>query len=109
MLAEQQVIPAEWVAVSIKDQGHPPDYYEQSFGPHILNAAGGGYYQYMWYGLERESGADDFFAAGKYGQIIYISPQANLVIVRHGDSYGPGMDLFDWIEILYRVASQLKD
>jgi CubicO group peptidase (beta-lactamase class C family) len=102
----EQVISEEWIAESIKDQGHSAAYYETSFGPEILNAADGGYYQYMWYGLEREGGADDFYAAGKYGQIIYVSPQANLVIVRHGETYGPGMGLFDWIEIFYSFATQ---
>ncbi len=101
-----QVISEAWIAESIMDQNHSPTYYETSFGPEILNAAEGGYYQYMWYGLNRDGGADDFYAAGKYGQIIYVSPQANLVIVRNGETYGPGMGLFDWIEIFYDFASQ---
>ena len=102
----EQVISEQWIAESIMDQGHPAEYYDTSFGPEIRDAAEGGYYQYMWYGLEREGGANDFYAAGKYGQIIYISPQANLVIVRSGETYGPDMGLFDWIEIFYSVASQ---
>jgi len=102
----EQVISEQWIAESIKDQGHSAAYYESSFGPEILNAAEGGYYQYMWYGLNRDGGADDFYAAGKYGQIIYVSPQANLVIVRNGETYGPGMGLFDWIEIFYSFTSQ---
>ncbi len=101
----EQVISEPWIAESTMDQGHPAEYYDTSFGPEIRDAAQGGYYQYMWYGLEREGGANDFYAAGKYGQIIYISPQANLVIVRNGETYGPGMDLFDWIEIFYDFAS----
>lgn len=102
----EQVISALWIAESIMDQGHPSAYYDTSFGPQIRDAAQGGYYQYMWYGLEREGGANDFYAAGKYGQIIFISPQASLIIVRNGETYGPGMGLFDWIEIFYHVASQ---
>lgn len=102
----EQVISALWIAESIMDQGHPSAYYDTSFGPEIRDAAQGGYYQYMWYGLEREGGANDFYAAGKYGQIIFISPQASLIIVRNGETYGPGMGLFDWIEIFYHVASQ---
>lgn len=102
----EQVISALWIAESIMDQGHPSAYYDTSFGPQIRDAAQRGYYQYMWYGLEREGGANDFYAAGKYGQIIFISPQASLIIVRNGETYGPGMGLFDWIEIFYHVASQ---
>lgn len=101
----EQVISAQWIKESIQDEGHPEDYYERSFGPEIRDAAEGGYYQYMWYGLIRDGGVDDFYAAGRYGQIIYVSPQANLVIVRNGETYGPGMGLFDWIEIFYEVAS----
>ena len=101
----EQVISEQWIAESIMDQGHPAEYYDTSFGPEIRDAAEGGYYQYMWYGLGREGGANDFYAAGKYGQIIYISPQANLVIVRNGETYGPGIGLFDWIEIFYDFAS----
>ena len=101
----EQVISAQWIKESIQDEGHPEDYYETSFGPEIRDAAEGGYYQYMWYGLKRDGGVDDFYAAGKYGQIIYVSPQANLVIVRNGETYGPNMGLFDWIEIFYEVAS----
>ena len=101
----EQVISAQWIKESIQDEGHPEDYYERSFGPEIRDAAEGGYYQYMWYGLKRDGGVDDFYAAGKYGQIIYVSPQANLVIVRNGETYGPNMGLFDWIEIFYEVAS----
>ena len=43
-----------------------------------------GYYKYMWLGYEREDGDYDFFAHGKYGQVIYVSPKYNVVIVRTG-------------------------
>lgn len=102
----EQIISEDWITASTLDQGHPDEYYDTSFGPEIRDAAEGGYYQYMWYGLEREGGGNDFYAAGRYGQIIYVSPRANLVIVRNGETYGPDMDLFDWIEIFYHVASQ---
>jgi CubicO group peptidase (beta-lactamase class C family) len=103
----EQVISAQWIKESIRDEGHPGDYYETSFGPEIRDAAEGGYYQYMWYGLKRDGGVDDFYAAGRYGQLIYVSPQANLVIVRNGETYGPEMGLFDWIEILYSFSSAM--
>ena len=102
----EQIISEDWITASTLNQGHPDEYYNTSFGPEIRDAAQGGYYQYMWYGLERESGENDFYAAGRYGQIIYVSPQANLVLVRNGETYGPDMGLFDWIEIFYHVASQ---
>ena len=50
-----------------------------------------GYYQYMWWG-----NTEAFFAWGKYGQHIYICPQKELLIVRHGKSEGdvPWNDIF---------------
>ena len=103
-----QVIPEDWVAESIKEDPvfQDPICHGTSFGPELFEVAEGGYYQYMWYGLNRENGADDFFAAGKYGQYIYISPQVNLIIIRNGEQYGPGLSYFDWIEIFYNFASE---
>ena len=102
----EEVISETWISESTQDQGHPDEYYQNSFGPEILNAAEGGYYQYMWYGLKREGMVDDFYAAGRYGQLIYFSPESNLIIVRNGETYGPDMGLFDWVDIFYDVASQ---
>ena len=45
-------------------------------------------YKYMWYSTENAKGSHDFYAAGKYGQYIYISPENNTVIVRTGNSTG---------------------
>lgn len=106
-----QVIPEQWVSESIQGEHDLGDasYYETSFGPEIFNAANGGYYKYMWYGLTREDGADDFFAAGNKGQFIYVSPQANLIIVRNGVTYGAGLGEFDWVEIFYHFSTQILD
>jgi CubicO group peptidase (beta-lactamase class C family) len=106
---EDQVIPEQWIAESIQSNYDSKDeaYYQSSFGPKIFATASGGYYQYMWYGLTRENGADDFYAAGNKGQLIYISPQANLIIIRNGESYGPNLDHFEWIEIFYDFSTHL--
>lgn len=105
----EQVISEGWIQESILGEHNPQEerYYETSFGPEIFNAANGGYYQYMWYGLAREGGPDDFFAAGNKGQFIYMSPQANLIIVRNGESYGQDMGEFDWIEIFYHFSTRM--
>ena len=108
---EDQIISEDWIKESVRGSHTAEDktYYETSFGPEIFNAANGGYYQYMWYGLAREGGADDFFAAGNKGQFIYVSPQANLIIIRNGVSYGQGLGEFDWIEIFYHFSTQVLD
>ena len=104
-----QVIPAEWVTESIAENPKfgDPDYYGEDFGLKIYEIANGGYYQDMWYGLHRDGKADDFFAEGAHGQIIYVSPQANLIIVRNGEQYGPDGGIFGWVEIFYQVASEM--
>lgn len=49
-------------------------------------------YGFYWWGIQRE-GRYDFYANGRFGQFIYICPEAKLVIVRHGTGHG---GLNDW-------------
>ncbi len=61
----------------------------------------------MWWGLERRDGSYDYFADGKFGQYIYVSPSNHVVIVRNGKLDG-GVDsspmLFrDLVEALSRT------
>lgn len=104
-----QVVPASWVADSIQEDPvrRGAAYYPDEFGQGLFNAASGGYYKYMWYGLHREGVANDFFASGAEGQYLYISPAKQLIIVRHGIDYGDGMGTFDWIELFYEIASSI--
>ena len=50
----------------------------------------------MWYGFKRGEDQPDFAAEGDRGQIIYVSPHKNLIIVRNGDNYGIPGD--EWAE-----------
>ena len=63
-----------------------------------------GYYKYMRWGLPRNEGEYDFSAVGNHGQYIYISPQAELIIVRNGERFGIEYD--EWLHILYRFGSE---
>ncbi len=54
-------------------------------------------YQYLWWIDEARS---SFFANGDHGQFIYVDPDADIVIVRHGT--GPGN--VDWIPLLGDIA-----
>jgi len=105
-----QVVPEDWVSESIQEYAdfQDPAYHGEDFGRKIYEAAEGGYYGNMWYGLYRDGGPDDFFAEGNHGQIIYVSPQVNLIIVRNGETYGPGFDEMAWIELFYQLASEMK-
>ena len=104
-----QVIPEDWVTESIQENPdfQNPIYRGEDFGRVVFEVAQGGYYQYMWYGLNREGGPNDFFAEGNHGQIIFVSPQTNLIVVRNGETYGPGFGVFGWIEIFYQLASEM--
>lgn len=58
-------------------------------------------YQYMWYSVDNAKGGKDFFANGKYGQILYVSPTDNTVILRTGTSEGK-IDI--WMYVLMQLA-----
>ena len=65
-----------------------------------MDASGIGY-QYMWYSMQTEKGGYDFFAHGKYGQYLYVSPENETVIVRTGTAEG----INTWILPLYQMAA----
>ncbi len=98
-----QVIPSEWVLEStqIDQLTHQASYYPgmQDFYD------SGGYYKYMWWGFSRGEGSYDFFAAGDRGQLVYVSPQKNLIIVRNGFTYGD----IDWWELAYDLAGEISE
>jgi len=105
----RRVFPAAWIRESTRElkTRSTHDYYRDEFGKKIFGAAHGGYYSHFWYGLRRKgSPRDDFFAAGNKGQIIYVSPYANLVIVRFGRE--DGIDFWRWISAFYETASAMR-
>ncbi len=96
-----QVLPSEWVAEStrIDRSTHRASYYHgmQDF----YNS--GGYYKYMWWGFSRDEDSYDFSAEGDRGQLIYVSPQKKLIIVRNGFTYGD----VNWWELAYDLADEI--
>jgi CubicO group peptidase (beta-lactamase class C family) len=58
-------------------------------------------YRYMWYSMENNQGGHDFFAAGKYGQYLYVSPENGVVIVRTGTDTG---NVVFWPEVFQQIA-----
>lgn len=94
----QQVVPKHWVAESTHMQEKDTSYF---IGWHDTNA-----YGYYWWGLQAKDGSYDYYARGKHGQFIYISPVNNTVIVRTGSSLGK---VWDWPEVLQKIANIAHD
>ena len=61
-----------------------------------------GYRYFWWLDVERPG---RFYAMGKYGQYIYVAPDANTVVVRLGRNSRVGN--VTWLAILREVADQL--
>ena len=76
-------------------------YYPEDF----IFKSGQGYYKYLWWGMQRRENEVDPMALGNYGQFIYLSPHKNLIIVRHGESYG--VESSDWVDLFYSFASEI--
>jgi len=80
----KQILPAEWVAESTKPNTKPFEV-AQSW------EEAGGYYGYHWWGLNNADGTYDFSARGNLGQMIYVAPRKNMVIVRFGNEADPNV------------------
>lgn len=102
--AGRQVIPKKWVEESTRP--YLPDNYASYYPDWFGDLPGQGYYEYMWWGMARESGRFDFAAEGDRGQFIYVSPENSLVIVRHGIDYGIPYD--EWLELFHEFAGELQ-
>jgi CubicO group peptidase (beta-lactamase class C family) len=101
-----RIIPAEWVAESTRADTSVDyrAYYPDSF----IFTDGQGYYKYMWWGMQRDTQNYDFMALGNHGQLIYVSPQKNLIILRFGESYGEFDSAQGWVEIFYAFATAIS-
>ncbi len=97
-----QVIFKAWIDESTRPLF--PQNYADYYSDWYALLPGEGHYKYMWYSLVRGGDVYDFAAEGNKGQFIYVSPQANLVIVRSGIEYGIPSE--DWFQLFYEFASQ---
>ncbi len=75
-----QILPETWVRESTA-----PD--PSDIRPFEVNQSWqerGGYYGYHWWGMNNADGTYDYAARGHLGQIIYVAPRKNMVVVRFG-------------------------
>jgi CubicO group peptidase (beta-lactamase class C family) len=98
----RQVVPADWVAESTRmdpasDRG---SYYPDDF--ELPSAEIG--YGYMWWGICRGEDGCDFAAEGNLGQLIYVSPRSNLIMVKNSSGYGD-LSWRQWDDLFSRVAT----
>lgn len=77
-----QIIPEEWVHASTEPLSPDIRDWDPIFQDFLSD---GGYYKYHWAGYRIAESVYDFWAAGHYGQYIYIAPRKDVVIVRLGD------------------------
>ncbi|WP_284036944.1 serine hydrolase [Neobacillus sp. 114] len=97
----QQILNEIWVKQStLSDFPLNNDEYKGSF---LENSNIG--YKYMWYSTPNNNGSLDFFAMGKYGQYLYMSPENNLVILRTGISVG---NVDSWTDVFKEVSLKLS-
>ena len=61
-------------------------------------------YKYMWYSTPSAQSGYDIIAWGKSDQIMYISPENDLVILRTGKTDG---GVSDWVETLKGITADL--
>ena len=64
------------------------------------------YYKYFWWGVKSvRSGDYDFFAYGKHGQCLYVSPSQRTVFVRLGEKSDPDMR---WPYLFKQILTRLN-
>lgn len=92
-----QIISSEWVEKST--QADPADI--RGFGDFTAIPGFGGY-QYQWWLAPQD---DAFFGDGKLGQLLYVNPQENVIIVRLGRV---GSEPVSWLMVFESLAKAVR-
>lgn len=95
----QSIVNENWIEQSTRSEFPlDPDEYKGSF---LENKNIG--YKFMWYSTPNDKGSLDYFAWGKYGQFLYMSPEHNTVILRTGQSMGR---VDNWSEVFKQISGK---
>jgi CubicO group peptidase (beta-lactamase class C family) len=101
---EQSLLNAEWVqrATSFEDPGawHSKAVPRRAKTQELFGFA------YHWWPLE--GGRRDFTALGIHGQMVYVSPRQNVVVVRLSDDFSEGSHNEEAIALFRAIADGLK-
>lgn len=95
-----QILPEAWVAESTQPLRPDPRTWE------LVPTWTGytRYYKYHWWGLDNPDGTYDFYAHGKFDQIVYVAPRKNVVIVRLGNAPDENVR---WPMVIHNLIDQL--
>jgi CubicO group peptidase (beta-lactamase class C family) len=97
----RRIVPPRWVTEStVRDQNDKRPW--QTFADWHEKGA---YYKYFWWGISRAGDDYDFLAIGMYGQFIFVSPRAQVVIVRTGRDFG--IEPLLWPQIFHYIADRV--
>ena len=97
----RQILPEEWVRESTEPLRPDPRTWETF--PEWLDY--NGYYKYHWWGINNEDGTYDFHAEGRYGQIIYVAPRKDMVVVRLGAQPDEHVH---WPLVIHNLVDQME-
>ena len=96
-----QILPESWVRESTEPLRPDPRVWETMSSWPDNN----GYYKYHWWGINNPDGGYDFYAHGRYDQIVYVASRKNVVIVRLGDQLDKDVI---WPLVIHNVIDNLK-
>jgi len=102
----EEIISRSWVLESTMPmESDPIGYYTdiEAWSDDTF-ADGSGYYKYFWWGFINPDGTCDYYARGHLGQVIFVSPAKNIIIVRNGSSRGI---VSNWGVICREIAERL--
>ena len=104
----RQIVPAGWVQLSTAIRDHVAQDFASRWNIENIRASNTAYYTWHWRRMPAHDPGTgksvrptvDFYAEGMYGQLVYIAPRQDMVIVRAGQQWGN----VPWLQLFGRIA-----
>lgn len=98
----QNILTEEWIQKSTQPEIKEKGYYDFFTKKNI-------FYQYFWWGKNRQTDLNDFFAMGNKGEYLYLIPSKKLIIIRLGFEYGMFTpSSLCWPELFYEFGTNFN-